>query len=333
MDLTSIGKKLTDATTALAKADKDLKLEMAGAAADAAGIIDPSPASDIVGAGISIARGDYWGTALSTASMVPYVGDLLAKPAKAVRATKAIAGLEKKVAALTKTVTDLKKAKKEAEAVEAAAKEVKIAREADVAKDAASKQEKSATKKEKDCEDCGSTGDNKTKSIVSVNRAGSKYGGIPAEHQSRYDKYLSGPSVKKLTPDACESAKRAWKNNADGNAFETSARKALKAPLGPGSKPISIQGYIPDLPIGKKYGVTDVKNIINLSNDDQLRAFSKYALENKLPFNSIIGPRTQSISEPLLDGIRQTGGKVIRFDPTTGQFKNIDIGLSGPWKK
>jgi hypothetical protein len=158
MDLTSIGKKLTDATTALAKADKDLKLEMAGAAADAAGIIDPSPASDIVGAGISIARGDYWGAALSTASMVPYVGDLLAKPAKAVRATKAIAGLEKKVAALTKTVTDLKKAKKEAEAVEAAAaaaKKAELAKDADVAKNAASKQEKSAAKKEKDCEDCG----------------------------------------------------------------------------------------------------------------------------------------------------------------------------------
>jgi len=39
---------------------------MAGAAADVAGIIDPSPASDIVGADISIARSDYWGAALST---------------------------------------------------------------------------------------------------------------------------------------------------------------------------------------------------------------------------------------------------------------------------
>lgn len=153
MDLTSIGKKLTNATTALAKADKDLKLEMAGAAADAAGIIDPSPASDIVRAGISIARGDYWGAALSTASMVPYVGDLLAKPAKAVRATKAIAGLEKKVAALTKTVTDLKKAKKEAEAVEAAAKKAELAKEADIAREAAAKQEKRSATTNKDCED------------------------------------------------------------------------------------------------------------------------------------------------------------------------------------
>jgi len=39
---------------------------MVGAAADVAGIIDPSTASEIVGAGISIARGDYWGAALST---------------------------------------------------------------------------------------------------------------------------------------------------------------------------------------------------------------------------------------------------------------------------
>lgn len=157
MDLTNITKKLSDATTALAKADNDLKLEIAGAAADAAGLVDPTPASDLVGAGISIARGDYWGAALSTVSMVPYLGDAVAKPVKAVRATKAIAGLEKKIATLTKTVNDLKKAKKEAEAVEAAAKEAKLAKEADAAKDAAAKQEKSAPKADKDCEDCKAT--------------------------------------------------------------------------------------------------------------------------------------------------------------------------------
>lgn len=155
MDLTNITKKLSDATTALAKADNDLKLEIAGAAADAAGLVDPTPASDLVGAGISIARGDYWGAALSTVSMVPYLGDAVAKPVKAVRATKAIAGLEKKIATLTKTVNDLKKAKKEAEAVETAAKEAKLAKEAHAAKDAAAKQDKSATKTDKDCETCG----------------------------------------------------------------------------------------------------------------------------------------------------------------------------------
>ncbi|SEN06345.1 hypothetical protein SAMN05428959_10123 [Duganella sp. CF517] len=125
-----ITKKLTDATTTLAKADKDLKLEIAGAAADAAGLVDATPTSDLVGAGISIARGDYWGAALSTVSMVPYLGDAVAKPMKAVRATKSLAALQAKVATLTKTVNDLKKAKKEAEALKTATKQTKLAKEA-----------------------------------------------------------------------------------------------------------------------------------------------------------------------------------------------------------
>jgi hypothetical protein len=152
--LQDITKKLSDATTALAKADNDLKLEIANAAADAAGIFDPTPASDIVGASLSIARGDYLGAALSTVSFIPYVGDAVAKPAKAARATKAIMALEKKVAGLTQTVADLTKAKKQAEAAEVAAKEAKIAKEAEAAKDTAAKQEKSAARKDKDCEDC-----------------------------------------------------------------------------------------------------------------------------------------------------------------------------------
>ena len=156
MNLQDITKKLSDATTALAKADNDLKLEIAGAAADAAGLVDPTPASDIVGAGISIARGDYLGAALSTVSMVPYLGDALAKPAKAVRATKAIMGLEKKVAALTQTVADLTKAKKQAEAAEVAAKEAKMAKEAEAVKDTAAQQQKTAPTTGKDCKDCNS---------------------------------------------------------------------------------------------------------------------------------------------------------------------------------
>ena len=156
--LPDITAQLSAATKALAEADSELKWEMAGAAADAAGLVDPTPASDLVGAGLSLRKGDLWGAALSTVSMVPYLGDAVAKPVKAVRATKAIVGLEKKVAALTKTVADLKKAKRQAEAAEVAAKEAKIAKEAEVAKEAAVQQKKASTKKDKDCEDCGSSG-------------------------------------------------------------------------------------------------------------------------------------------------------------------------------
>ncbi|KQV81847.1 hypothetical protein ASD15_31425 [Massilia sp. Root351] len=331
MNLQDITKKLSDATTALAKADNDLKLEIANAAADAAGIIDPTPASDIVGAGLSIARGDYWGAALSTVSFIPYLGDAVAKPAKAVRATKAIMALEKKVAGLTQTVADLTKAKKQAEAAEAAAKEAKIAEEAEAARDAAAKQEKSAAKKGKDCEDCALEG---KKTASAPAKVATNYGNIPPEHRWRYDRYLQGKAAKKLAPDEWyAAAKRAWSNNSSGNAFEQAVRKELGAPLGAGSKPISIEGYVPDLPIGLEYGVTDVKNVVKLSNSDQLRAFAQHASDNGLPFNSIIGPRTESISEPLLDSIRRSGGNVIRYDPLTREFTNIDIGLTGPWKK
>lgn len=160
------------------------------------------------------------------------------------------------------------------------------------------------------------------------------YGSIPLEHQWRYDRYLNGPSENKLGPGAWYNrAQTAWANTSSGNAFEQSVRERLGAPLGVGSKPIIIGGYIPDLPVGAKYGVTDVKDWIALTDSDQLRAFHAHALKNDLPFNLIIGPRTRSISEPLLDNIRTTGGSVKVFDPETGKFQLLDIGNKGFWKR
>jgi hypothetical protein len=154
-NLDAINKQLTAATEALAKVDADLAWQATGVAADIAGTIDPTPVSDLVSAGVSVRNGDLWGAALSTVSMVPYLGDAVAKPVKAVRATKAIAGLTEKAAALRKTIADLTKAKKEAEAAaEITAKEAKIATRADITKDTATQQEKAAARKDKDREDC-----------------------------------------------------------------------------------------------------------------------------------------------------------------------------------
>ncbi|KQZ27064.1 hemagglutinin repeat-containing protein [Duganella sp. Root1480D1] len=159
------------------------------------------------------------------------------------------------------------------------------------------------------------------------------YGNIPDEHRWRYDRYQNGPSANKLSPDEWyAAAQRAWTNNANGNVFEQTVRSELGAPLGAGSKPTSIQGFVPDLPVGSQFGVTDVKNVVSLSNSNQLRAFYQYAVDNELPFNLVIGPRTQTISEPLLNSIRQTGGSVMRYDPVTRVFTKIEIGLSGPLK-
>lgn len=53
--------------------------------ADITGIFDPTPISDGVAAGIDLSDGDVAGAGLSLLSMVPYLGDAVAKPVKFVR--------------------------------------------------------------------------------------------------------------------------------------------------------------------------------------------------------------------------------------------------------
>jgi hypothetical protein len=126
-------------------------------------------------------------------------------------------------------------------------------------------------------------------SLVVPNR---KYGNIPAEHQARYDRYLNRNPEKALSPDDWyKKAQTIWANNKGGNSFEFSLREYLGTPTGTGSKPISIDGFVPDLPVGSTYGVTDVKNVKYLSNSDQLRAFYNYADSNGMPFNIIVSPK------------------------------------------
>jgi hypothetical protein len=162
-----------------------------------------------------------------------------------------------------------------------------------------------------------------------------KYGNIPAEHRWRYDRYLqeSKRSVK-LSPELWyKKAQIAWANNAGGNVFERQVREAYHSPMGKGSKPVAIDGHIPDLPVGQKFGVTDVKNVEYLTSSSQLNAFYKYAMANNLKFNLVVGPRTNAISAPLLDQVRNTGGRVTLFNPSTGKFSRIAIPASGPWSR
>lgn len=42
-----------------------------------------------------------------------------------------------------------------------------------------------------------------------------------------------------------------------------------------------------------------------------------------MPFNLIISPRTQTISEPLRRAIESTGGSIFEFNPATEMFKEI----------
>jgi len=56
------------------------KLEQASVAADIAGLFDPTPASDAVGAVLSLIQGDLLGAGLSVVGMLPYAGDIAKIP-------------------------------------------------------------------------------------------------------------------------------------------------------------------------------------------------------------------------------------------------------------
>lgn len=117
--------KLLSAEQELAEAQKELALDLAQAAVDAAGIVDPTPISDGIGAAMSLARGDFLGAGLSLISMVPYVGDALGKTAKGTRAAAKMNKLRKRIAALTAQIKAMKKAAKMGDRVTDTAKATK----------------------------------------------------------------------------------------------------------------------------------------------------------------------------------------------------------------
>jgi len=93
----------------LEKLNSQLKADLAQSAIDIAGIADPTPISDVIGAGFSLWRGDFIGAGLSLISVVPYAGDALGKTAKGARLAKSIAGLRKKIATAIAGINKLKK--------------------------------------------------------------------------------------------------------------------------------------------------------------------------------------------------------------------------------
>ena len=84
-------------------------------------------------------------------------------------------------------------------------------------------------------------------------------------------------------------------------------------------------GTIPDLPIGNRYGVTDIKDVVSLSKTAQLRTQIDAAATANRPFSLIISPRTQTVSMPLQRSVRASGGQIFQYDLLTGKFSNVDF--------
>jgi len=87
---------------------KSKEWELAKTAVDAAGIADPTPISDGISTVMSLAEGDFIGAGLSAVSILPYLGDALAKPLKGIRALKRIKEVSEAILKATKKLDQLK---------------------------------------------------------------------------------------------------------------------------------------------------------------------------------------------------------------------------------
>ncbi|PVM83803.1 hypothetical protein [Caulobacter endophyticus] len=105
----------------LAAANEELRLDLAQATLDMVGIADPTPVSDLLGAGLSLYRGDPLGAGASLLGVIPYVGDAIGKTAKGARLLKKIEAGRKRVAGLMAKANKLRAVQK-AKAAAATAK-------------------------------------------------------------------------------------------------------------------------------------------------------------------------------------------------------------------
>jgi RHS repeat-associated protein len=139
--------------------------------------------------------------------------------------------------------------------------------------------------------------------------------GISAPSVINEPKLLTGPSQGEL-------------NAIRGNNFHNQVYDALRLPENTSKVTGNVNGKLvntePDL-LGARTGVADIKDEISPSFDMQAKAQYNYATQNGKTFNLIVSPRTQTISIPLQNAIRQSGGIIVEFNPTTGSFQSVTL--------
>ena len=82
--------RVADIKAEIERLDHELQETVKALKLDLLGTVDPTPLSDGVSGIRSLFKGDILGAVLSGVSMIPYAGDALAKPAKGVKAARAV---------------------------------------------------------------------------------------------------------------------------------------------------------------------------------------------------------------------------------------------------
>jgi RHS repeat-associated protein len=126
------------------------------------------------------------------------------------------------------------------------------------------------------------------------------------------------PNPLASEPALLEGPSQGALNQASGAAFEEAVFRSLRATPSRTRVTSQVRGNSintePDL-LGNRFGVTDIKDWVNLPFTEQLQGMHAHARGG--PFNIIISPRTQTVSVPLQRAVQMTGGRIFQFDPAT----------------
>ena len=109
-----------------------------------------------------------------------------------------------------------------------------------------------------------------------------------------------------------------------GNTFEAQARQAAAAQKNYdriyGTGELEGSYAVPD---ARRAGrIVEIKDWRDLARDRQFQIYE----QSGSPIDLITSPKTQSISGPLIDTIKESGGTVSIFEPRTGAFHRYDFG-------
>jgi hypothetical protein len=107
-------------------------------------------------------------------------------------------------------------------------------------------------------------------------------------------------------------------NAVRGGEFERDVLKVLEAAKN--KIKINAEGVGRSIPDILNEGITEIKSGVEIDSSPQLRTQSAYAQEHRVPFNLVVGPATQRVSQTVQESVYKLGGTIQRFDPATGTF-------------
>lgn len=137
---------------------------------------------------------------------------------------------------------------------------------------------------------------------------------------------LSNGVTWSITPG---TGSQALQNQFNGARFQNAFNEATGLPKNTTAVPVPMPDGSTVKTIfdnaGRPVGLVELKDVIDLTSSEQLKAQLRYATSNEIPYSLVVSPSNKTISAPLWDAIEAAGGKVYQFNPANQTITPITV--------